>query len=90
MVKQKTLFPEHDIRKKLNGKKEREKLRKIRTDKQEVKLQSDLKKPKQEIYTCICGLKMHWKVAQGRSDGCPKCNRKIPLSEIFKGEETTL
>ena len=44
------------------------------------------KKPINEIYTCECGLKMHWKVAEGRSDGCPKCNRKIPLSEIFEGE----
>ena len=87
MGNQKTLFPEHDIRKKMKIKKEREKLKRIKKEEEEVKLKSDSKKPKKEIYTCTCGLKMHWKVAEGRSDGCPQCNKKILLSDIFEGEE---
>ena len=87
MVKQKTLFPEHDIRKKMKFKKEREKLKKIKREEDEIKLKSDFKKPKVEVYTCSCGLKMHWKVAEGRSDGCPQCNKKIPLSDIFEGDD---
>ncbi|MHA1376931.1 MAG: hypothetical protein ACTSRG_00990 [Candidatus Helarchaeota archaeon] len=84
MVKQKTLFPEHAMRKKTNFKYAREKLKRIKQEEEEVKLKSKNRTPKQEIYTCKCGLKMHWKVAEGRSDGCPQCNRKIPLSEIFE------
>jgi len=40
--------------------------------------------PKSEYYTCSCGLIMHWKVAWGRRDGCPKCNKQIKKEEIFK------
>ena len=86
MVKQKTLFPDDVIGKKLEFKTVKKKFKKLKFEKDEVKLLPQKKKPINEIYTCECGLKMHWKVAEGRSDGCPKCNRKIPLSEIFEGE----
>ncbi|MHA1299785.1 MAG: hypothetical protein ACTSO9_10150 [Candidatus Helarchaeota archaeon] len=68
----------------MNFRKAREKLKRIKTEEDEVKLKPESKKPRKIIYMCKCGLKMHWTVAEGRSDGCPQCNRRIPLSEIFE------
>ncbi len=84
MVKQTSLFPEDDIRKKMSSRAVKKKFKKLVKKEEEIKLSAQSKKPKQEIYKCKCGLKMHWKVAEGRSDGCPQCNRHIPLSEIFE------
>ena len=84
MVKQRTLFPEDDIRKKMDTRVVKKKFKKLISKDEEVKLSEQSKKPKKEIYKCQCGLKMHWKVAEGRADGCPQCNRRIPLSEIFE------
>ncbi|TFF89477.1 MAG: hypothetical protein EU549_00465 [Promethearchaeota archaeon] len=39
--------------------------------------------PKKQYYTCECGLIMHWKVAWGRRDGCPQCNRKVKKEDLF-------
>lgn len=86
MSKQKTLFPADDIKKKTKFITVKEKVKKFKEEEDEKKLSGKSRKPRQEIYTCICGLKMHWKVAEGRSDGCPQCRRKIPLSEIFEDE----
>ncbi|MHA1315304.1 MAG: hypothetical protein ACTSRB_15480 [Candidatus Helarchaeota archaeon] len=47
------------------------------------KARIDRTRPKSEFYTCECGLMMHWKVAEGRRDGCPACGKPIPLSELF-------
>ena len=40
-------------------------------------------RPKNEYFTCSCGLRMHWKVAWGRRDGCPKCNKRFTKKDIF-------
>ena len=45
--------------------------------------------PKQEYYTCSCGLRMHWKVAWGRRDGCPQCNKKFKKEDILLVPEDT-
>ena len=48
------------------------------------KTRFDRKNPKIQFYECKCGISMHWKVAEGRRDGCPKCGKKIPLADIFE------
>ncbi|TFF86621.1 MAG: hypothetical protein EU551_01035 [Promethearchaeota archaeon] len=40
-------------------------------------------KPKNEYFVCECGLRLHWKVAWARKDGCPQCNRKFKKKDIF-------
>ncbi|NHI91474.1 MAG: hypothetical protein EAX96_03155 [Candidatus Lokiarchaeota archaeon] len=48
-----------------------------------IKLEKEIKIiPKIEMYTCNCGLKIHWKIAEARKQ-CPQCNQKIDPNEIF-------
>ena len=91
MPKQKTLFPEDEIkakeREKLQKALEIAKEREITEREIEREKEKDKKlnrKPKNEFYRCECGILLHWKVAYGRRSGCPQCHKPIPLSEIFE------
>ena len=93
MKKQKSLFDSLEPKTKKKKKKTREPTKLVEKHEEShiidsnemeiVKKQKKIKKiPKQEMYTCTCGLKIHWKIAEARGE-CPQCNVKIDLKQIF-------
>jgi len=91
-IKQSKLFPEEEKKRQKKIDSEKRRLNAIERKKD---FEKDLKihklkelKPKKEYYTCPkCGLIMHWKVAWGRRDGCPRCNIKFKKEDIFELSE---
>ncbi|MHC1592069.1 MAG: hypothetical protein ACXQS8_08275 [Candidatus Helarchaeales archaeon] len=98
MRRQKTLFDSIETKKQKSTKRQ-EPDRKIvkkssleienstKTSTKEKKFKIDRSKPKKEFYQCECGLILHWKVAEGHVDGCPRCGNPIPLFKIFSKME---
>jgi len=88
-MKQTKLFPKLDEKSKeikLMEKRRKEALeRKKDYEKHMTMHYSKIQIPKNEYFTCPkCGLRMHWKVALGRRDGCPRCNIKFKKEDIIK------
>ncbi|MHA1229576.1 MAG: hypothetical protein ACTSRP_00645 [Candidatus Helarchaeota archaeon] len=47
--------------------------------------------PKQKYFTCPnCKLIMHWKIAWGRRNGCPRCNVKFKREDIIEVNDENL
>ena len=93
MKKQKTLFDSVEPRTKKKKKIEKVPTKRIENgaeDEQsnskiieEEKIEKKIKQiPKNELFICECGLKIHWKIADARKE-CPQCNKKIDPKEIF-------
>ena len=93
MKKQKSLFDSVEPKTKLKRKKkikdsksvEKESESRLKVEKPEKKndIPTQTKKIlKNEIYTCKCGLKLNWKVAEARKE-CPQCNLNIEDSDLF-------
>lgn len=93
MKKQKSLFESVESKTKIRKKKkkkptklvEKENSSEISVSNKDVVVEKEkiIKKiPKQEMYKCTCGLKIHWKIAEARGE-CPQCNEKIDPKQIF-------
>jgi len=93
LKKQKSLFdsiePNKKLKKKVNVKDikpiEKEKESRLILEKPVTKdeiIPKTKKVLKNDIYSCDCGLKMNWKIAEARKE-CPQCNLIIKESDLF-------